>query len=101
MDWREAEVMADYGQLILRGCTPGWVNLSRLPNGVYILYATILLHFRDFSRCTCMFRRPGALPIGRRVLIEWRDQVHPQSARGREPGEPMDPAVQPGHYEGV
>lgn len=29
--------MGDYGELILPGCTPGWVELSRLPSGVYIL----------------------------------------------------------------
>ena len=27
----------DYGELIEPGCTPGWVELSRLPSGVYIL----------------------------------------------------------------
>ena len=29
--------MAGYGELIEPGCTPGWVNLSRLESGVYIL----------------------------------------------------------------
>ena len=27
----------DYGELIEPGCTPGWVSLSRLPSGVYVL----------------------------------------------------------------